>query len=96
VGTPGGLPLGLFDDCEAAPERVVLAAGDALVLCTDGVTEARRGQEEFGHGRLHDILRSVAGSTAEAIAESILQEIEAFRDGQARDDTALLVIRARP
>jgi sigma-B regulation protein RsbU (phosphoserine phosphatase) len=45
---PFGVPLGSFDE-DYLGSRLQLTPGDALVLYTDGVTEARRGREFFGH-----------------------------------------------
>ena len=92
----GGVPVGLFDAFEAATDEVTLRAGDALVLHTDGVVEARRGAEQFGSTRLRRILSADAGTSAADIADRIIDAVAAFSDRQARDDTAVLVALARP
>src|SRR5262249_28020188 len=53
----GGLPLGIEEDQEYAEVRDRLEPGDAVVLYTDGVIEARRDRELYGEERL-DALRS--------------------------------------
>lgn len=51
--TTGGPILGVFGNATFDEERLCLETGDALVMFTDGVTEARnRGDEEFGEDRL--------------------------------------------
>src|SRR3546814_15288202 len=65
-----------------------------VVLYTDGVTEARRGRDEFGEERLIELLGRCAGMSASEVTATIETEVMAFQDGLARDDIALLAIRA--
>ena len=51
VGTPG-TALGLVPGVEIHEVHLDLAPGDVLLAYTDGVTEARRGEEQFGEERL--------------------------------------------
>ncbi|HET9723229.1 MAG TPA: GAF domain-containing protein [Actinomycetota bacterium] len=95
VGSPGTL-LGVFEDPTLVDEAIDLGPGDALVLYTDGVTDERRGDEEFGEQRLVELLSTLAGRTAQEIADAIIDEVVAFRSGQPRDDIALLVLRVAP
>jgi serine phosphatase RsbU (regulator of sigma subunit) len=89
---PRGTLLGVLDDVELAQETITLDAGDALVFYTDGVTERRRGEIMFGDHNLLECLRTVAGQSAEAIAEYL--DVQVRRFGAARDDLAVLVVRA--
>jgi phosphoserine phosphatase RsbU/P len=91
LGLPGTL-LGPFAR-EARFEDIstVLAPGDALVLYTDGVTEARRDGEIFGPERLERLLGARAGADAHAIADAVESGIERF-GGAPDDDVALLVV----
>ena len=69
-------------------------AGDALVLYTDGVTEARRPDGDFfGEDRLRHLLQSCSGCDAETIARRIKSVVLAFQEGYPRDDLAVLVLR---
>ena len=86
--------LGVFDDAEFDDQTAKLAPGDAIVLYTDGVTEARSPDGSFfGEEKLHALLRACAGLTAPAIAEKIKREISEFQDGHPHDDLAILVLR---
>ncbi len=58
VGSPG-TALGLMPFIEVTETRIELAAGDVLLAYTDGVTEARRGDEEFGEERLAAVLAGI-------------------------------------
>jgi len=91
VGRPGSL-LGIVDVPELTEESVELAAGDALVLYTDGVTEADR---SAGPDRLATLLEGCAGADAGAIAETVERDALAAHGGPARDDVAIVVVRAR-
>ena len=95
VGEPGTL-LGIFDDPTLADRVVNLSPGDALVLYTDGVTDERNEDEEFGDGRLRTTLGSLAGAGAQAMVDGVVDAVNTFRSGPPHDDIALLVIRVRP
>lgn len=88
-----GTLLGVVEDPELVDVAVRLGPGDAIVLYTDGVTEARHGTELFGEDRLLEALASRAGRSAEEIAEGLELAVAAFRRS-ARDDTAILVAQA--
>ncbi|HYF26534.1 MAG TPA: SpoIIE family protein phosphatase [Baekduia sp.] len=94
AGPPGTL-LGAWPDARFTPLELQLAPGDALVLFTDGVTDARSAAGRFGHERLEQELRRLAGAEADAIAAALDGAVLAFQDGPQRDDVALLVLRAR-
>lgn len=94
VVVPGTL-VGVYPDLRLAETEVRLAAGDTLLLYTDGITEARSpAREFFGPERLEAALASFAGRDADTVADGILAEVSAFQDGRLRDDVALLVVQA--
>jgi PAS domain S-box-containing protein len=88
-----GTVLGVVADPVLSSVDVVLEPGDAVVLYTDGLTEARRGTEWYGEGRLVELLEALAGRAAEEIATGLEASVSAFRRS-ARDDTAILVVAA--
>lgn len=91
----GGSVLGrLFRDETYDEATVTLAAGDRVVLFTDGVSEARRGGEDFGDERLIDVVRSNRELGAEELQEKIVEAITAFTSGSFGDDVTLVVIGA--
>jgi PAS domain S-box-containing protein len=89
VGAPGSL-LGIVEVPELQEEVVELARGDALVLFTDGVTEADR---SAGPERLAEALAGHAGEHPAVIAEAIERDALAAHGGAARDDVAVVVVR---
>jgi serine phosphatase RsbU (regulator of sigma subunit) len=91
----GGRMLGVEEhDGGREPVRVELHAGDALVLYTDGVTEAPRGDERFGTERL---AAALAGAGPEASAQQLVDAargaLEAFTGDAAADDVVLFALR---
>ncbi|PVY96696.1 serine phosphatase RsbU (regulator of sigma subunit) [Actinomycetospora cinnamomea] len=95
VDVPGRL-VGVFPDVDLAETEVRLAPGDALLLYTDGVVEARGPEGWFGDDRLADLLASLAGASADRIADGVLAAVSEFQGGRLRDDVALLVVRSEP
>ena len=101
LGRPGTM-LGILDEVEVHDVRTSLAVGDALVLYTDGVTEARfRGAaddrvELFGDERLAAVLTGCRGLDAAAIASRLETSVLDFSAGRPRDDIAIVVVRVPP
>lgn len=93
VDLPGTL-VGVFGDVELREIEIRLDPGDALVLYTDGVTEARGPVGFFGPERLAAVVARLAGRSADALADGVLAAVSDFQRGRLRDDVALLVVRA--
>ncbi len=95
VGCSGRV-LGVFPDAELGDTSLRLMPGEALVLYTDGVTEARSPDGKFfGEGRLRQLLGSCAVCDAATLAARIKDVVLDFQEGYPRDDLAVLVLRAR-
>jgi PAS domain S-box-containing protein len=91
VGEPGPLP-GAMPGLVWSATAVTLAPGDALVLYTDGVTEAvGAGNERFGDARLTAAL--AGGGSATELVDAVQDALRAFRVGPPRDDLAMLALR---
>lgn len=90
------LPFGL-DDAAPTIARYALQPGDALLLYTDGVVDARTPNgEEFGLDRLCDLLEREAASE-QPIEELLRRLVRAVLDyrggGNLRDDATLLLLQ---
>ncbi len=95
VGRPGHA-AGVFEDPRLVEQEARLDPGDALVLFTDGVTEARAPDGAFfGEELLAALLRSSVGLDAPTLAERIERAVLDFQRGDQHDDVAILVLRAR-
>jgi sigma-B regulation protein RsbU (phosphoserine phosphatase) len=89
----GGVPLGLFPDWKYEKGEVRLAAGDRLVLFTDGVTEVNSADgEEFGEDRLVEVLLENRHLSAGELQERILAKVDKFSGGRFEDDATLVVV----
>jgi len=87
-----GAVLGVLPDWIYRDSIVSLAAGDLLLLYTDGVTEAEnRAGEEFGEARLVQSARLADGS-AENTKRKIMEEVSGFCEANFADDATLVVI----
>jgi serine phosphatase RsbU (regulator of sigma subunit) len=93
VGAPGDI-LGAFPGSAAEDAKVRLQDGDALVLYTDGITEAGSADDQFGADRLQEALTGLAHqATADDMADRVLEAVEEHQPTRD-DDAALLVVRA--
>lgn len=93
IGEPG-TAVGLLPDIETSDTDVLLAPMDALVMFTDGVTEARRGRDFFGEEGLVEVLEELRGADASVIADGLLEAVLSYQAFDAADDIAVLVIQA--
>jgi sigma-B regulation protein RsbU (phosphoserine phosphatase) len=89
----GSLPLGMFCAVDFPVTRVPLAAGDAVVLVTDGITEAENAAgAEFGTDRLARVCAGSAGKRAEHVVAAVLDEVDDYRSGPLGDDATVMVV----
>ena len=91
LGTALGFETGLtFERTD-----LVLHPDDALILYTDGVTEAFNAQEEcYGDQRLLGDVASWAGKSAASLTTALLQQVHAFAAGAPQsDDIAILTLK---
>ncbi|HZU71977.1 MAG TPA: SpoIIE family protein phosphatase [Acidimicrobiales bacterium] len=89
----GGSLLGAFAAIDVAAVEVTLHPGDALVLFTDGVVEARdRTGAMFDYSGLLEVLARVDGSAHE-IAEAIEKAVLSHVGQELKDDMAALVLK---
>jgi sigma-B regulation protein RsbU (phosphoserine phosphatase) len=90
-----GPPLGLLDEAGWQKQTLQLQPGDALLLYTDGVTDAERADGTFyGNQRLKANLQTQAGHTAIQIRDALLADIQSFVAGAPQyDDIVLMVVK---
>ena len=87
-----GRILGILEGTDyRAGEPFVLEEGDVMLLYTDGVTEARRGDELFGAERLAEALRGAGDMEPTGILEHLRAAIDDWTGGAANDDDLTIV-----
>ncbi len=92
-GVHGSPALGIVPDVQYKTGRYTLAAGDKIVLYTDGVTEAHSPAKElFGEERLFEILKRESNKSPEELYGKIIKELNGFQNGEIFDDITLLIL----
>ena len=91
-----GIPFGIFPMPYGPPQKIRLAAGDLLVLLTDGFFEwENAANEDFGIPRLQEAIRAARNLPASQIISSLHEAVLRFAGGtrQLDDLTAVVVKR---
>jgi serine phosphatase RsbU (regulator of sigma subunit) len=73
--------------------EIELTAGDLVLMYTDGLAEARAGEQLFGEERIAGAVRRDPGIETQVLTKSLLQAAREFASGPLRDDVAILAIR---
>lgn len=94
----GGLPLGLFDGTDYVEGETAFGAGDALLLYSDGVTEARDAAgRDYGDDRLLALWGSLGTHAPAEAIERLMSDVVAFRgDAPQSDDITLVTLGRHP
>lgn len=91
-----GMALGVFEDAEFELARHALKPGDALILFTDGVSEAANAADDlFTIARIETALAAVQrDASARGLAEGLADDVRVFvGEAPQSDDLAILVVR---
>jgi serine phosphatase RsbU (regulator of sigma subunit) len=88
-----GLVLGIESGQPYEELRRPFELGDAVVLYTDGVVEARRQGELYGEARLDRLVAEHRELSAQELAEVVLADCRRWVGGDLRDDCAVVVVR---
>ncbi|HXJ81955.1 MAG TPA: SpoIIE family protein phosphatase [Candidatus Methylomirabilis sp.] len=90
---------GVAPDVFYRESRRGLDPDDLLLLCTDGVTEARATDGRlFSEERVAEVVRAEGQLSTNAVVDRLLAAVEAFEHGAAEraDDITVLALRVRP
>lgn len=89
-----GTAVGLVPRMRLECTTYRLEPGEVLLAYTDGVTERRRGREQFGADRLLEVAAGAAGKSAKQVVAAVREAVERFSAEPLDDDVALLAVRA--
>ncbi|MEY9930500.1 sigma-B regulation protein RsbU (phosphoserine phosphatase) [Catenulispora sp. GP43] len=92
--TPGGLLVGILPKAHFTAADIVLNPGDTLLLYTDGLTEARTGEDRtslYGEDALLAFATDHADNPPPALIQALTGLLHSLGDG-VDDDTALLAL----
>ena len=73
--------------------EIPLDTGDLLLLYTDGLAEARAGEQLFGEERVANTLRRDPGVPADVLCKTLLEAAREFATEPMTDDVAILAVR---
>jgi phosphoserine phosphatase RsbU/P len=92
----GGLVLGVNEFASYQQSDVRLAAGDRLVLFTDGLNEAEDADgNDFGDDRLVASVVENRSQSAAALLGTVFGRVREFSGGRFRDDATLITVAIR-
>jgi len=93
----GGPVIGLLGIATYEPGTLQLAPGDLVIICSDGVTEARNAaDDEYGAERLTNVLVNRHGAHPEHVLDAMLTSVNEFVGfAPQADDITALVLRYR-
>jgi sigma-B regulation protein RsbU (phosphoserine phosphatase) len=96
IGKPG-MAVGLTEPSILArtlhPVEAILAPGDLVLQCTDGLLEAHDAHdEEFGEERVAAILSDMRGARCADVLARLCRELKAFAGEAMQDDLTLLAM----
>jgi serine phosphatase RsbU (regulator of sigma subunit) len=91
----GGPVLGVLPNAQFRCGRRQVAAGDTLIVYSDGINEAEdQTEEQFGNDRVLTIASETPVSAPERICERIMSQVAGFsKPGSPQDDRTLMVVR---
>ena len=87
-----GIPVGMLPGMTWECGEKRCEPGALLAIFTDGIPEAKRGEDYFDDDRLVDALRESADKDLPDIADEVLRRVDAFLDGTPRSDDVTLVL----
>lgn len=95
LAQPTGVLVGIDPAASYESAARDLRPEDMLVLYTDGITEAENAaQEQFGEGRLLEVVNSQPNSCAAAMVERVCAAVQEFVAGaEPSDDLTILAVR---
>jgi len=90
-----GIVLAAFENFSFINEQLTLASGDAILMYTDGVTEAMNAEHKlFGEEKLLDVVTSQSDTSVTNLIESVIHAVETHVQAyEQSDDITVLALR---
>jgi len=91
----GGILLGAFPDAKYEQEKIIMNAGDLLILFSDGITEAMNHEnKEFSEEKLLEVISNNKELEPEFLIEKIFSKVKEHSGATPQsDDITLMVIK---
>ncbi len=86
------LPVGMIGDMEIETRTKLLKRGDIIVMVTDGVLDANYDKKEQA---IIDLLKAVKSTSAQRLADIMLQESVDSNFGMPKDDMTIIIARVQ-
>ena len=77
-----------MDDVKPFTKQIVLNVGDVIILCSDGISDAFREEEN-----LKNFVNNLQGGNPQEIANQIVERAKTLSNGIAQDDMTVIVAR---
>ena len=97
LAVPAGIPMGIDEDGTYKTERTILNPGDAIILYTDGVTEAMDSTKTlYTANRLINTVEVSPASSLESVVMGIINSVKDFAGGELQsDDITVMAVRLK-
>ncbi|MBN1183741.1 MAG: fused response regulator/phosphatase, partial [Bacteroidales bacterium] len=95
IESTGDIILGCFEDVQFKSVKMNLNPGDAVLIYTDGVTEAfNTKDEEYGEERLEKLLLGMQSPSVNEIVNGVVDDVSLFSKGtEQSDDITMLALK---
>ena len=91
----GGFPVGLLPKAEYEQGETLLQPGDAVLCCSDGISEATNEADEmWAETDVEKVIRNCRGLTAQQMIDRLVETADRFTGAaEQADDMTIVVIR---
>ena len=93
----GGFPLGIMPDAEYEVGNTQLLPGEAIVIYSDGVSEANNLKgDEFGIERLSEVVKKNLSASASGLRDKVESALSSFtQTAPVGDDITLVIVKRK-
>lgn len=87
-----GLNLGMIDNYTYPERELQYESGDKLFIYSDGITEAKSGNEQFGNERLNKLIQTNFMDSNKIITEKLISDVKTFTNNYFDDDVTCILL----